>query len=161
MSDIEEEAPIVKVKGRRQAKMTEKKVKTKKSCWLVTVSTNMRYADDDEGLQNDELCLSDSVEGILNNIHDYVKFQTADHGWSKSFVKVADNDYVIERGGKTKALHCHMLIRIQHYSNIRLDYDKIKQTIKDDLGLDNVYINAKLVRPTSEEWLEEYIDKMR
>lgn len=153
--------PEIKVKGRRQARMTDRKVRTKKSNWLLTISTNQRYADSDEHLADDEEIFEEAILRLLNNLGDFVKINQEGHSWSKSVIEKADTDYVIERGGKTKALHCHILVKIHHTSNLRLDYDKIKNQIKDDLELNNVYINAKLVRPSSDDWLEEYIDKMR
>jgi hypothetical protein len=151
----------VKVSGRRQAKMTERKVKTKRSNWFFTLSTNKRYKDDDEAIENDEACLEEAIVEVLENIGDFMTVQVADHSWSNKHIHDVTTDYVIERGPTTKALHAHILIKVEHTSNIKLEYGKIKQHIMDILGLDNLYCNAKLVKPTSDDYILSYLDKNR
>lgn len=154
-----EEQPQVKVTGRRQAKRTERKVKTKKSNWFVTINTNKRYADDDPDLENDEAVLEEIIVGVLENIGEYMTVQVADHKWATEHIHNVVTDYVIERGQKTKMLHAHILIKVDHTSNIKFQYGKIKEHIMNELGLDNIYCDAKLVRPTSDDFITAYLDK--
>lgn len=149
----------VKVSGRRQAKMVERKVKTKRSNWFFTLSTNKRYKDDDEAIENDEACLEEAILEVLENIGNFITVQVAEHSWSSQYIHDVTTDYVIERGPTTGALHAHILIKVEHTSNIKLDYGKIKQHVMNILGLDNLYCNAKLVKPTSDDWILSYLSK--
>lgn len=155
-----DDAVPVKVRGKKSATKTERKVKTNKSHFFLTISTNQRYRDQqDPNLSNDEQCLAESVERILNNIGGYVKINTTEHSWSKDHIKDVTSDYVVELGPKTRALHAHILVRIDHLSNIHLDYKKIKEAIMSDLGLNNLYCKHKLVRASGDDWILRYIDK--
>lgn len=150
--------PTVRVRGRKSAEEKPREAKPKRSGWLYTVSTNQRYEDDDPDLANDENVFAEVVNEICENIGDYLIFKVEGDGFTDEKVQFANSDYVIERGGKTKALHAHILIQISHHSRIHLDFEKIKDRIQEELGV-KVYINGKLVKPTSDHFLSEYLSK--
>ena len=78
-------------------------------------------------------------------------------GWS--FYKSIDIDYVLELGQKKGQLHIHILFKIKHHSKIQLNYDKIKNKIKTDLGLDNVYMQNKLIKMSNNDSIVDYLNK--
>ena len=150
--------PTVRVRGRKSATEKPREAKPKRSSWLYTVSTNQRYEDDDPNLENDEAVFNDVVYDICENIGDYLVFKVDGDGFTDDKVQYANSDFVVERGGKTKALHAHILIQISHHSRIHLDYEGIKRQVEESLGI-KVYINGKLCKPTSDHYLSEYLHK--
>lgn len=151
--------PQIKVRGGRQRR-TEKKEKLKYSHWFITLSTNQRYDADDPSKDSDAEVFEAVIEDILKNIPKYVKMPD-DHAWSTERIEDVDGEYTVEWGPKTKALHCHALIKIKHRSKLQLDYGALKEKVKSELGLNEVYMNTRLVKAGGSEWLAEYIDKMR
>lgn len=150
----------IKVKGGRQGKNTERQVRPKKSCFLLTISTNQRYKEDDPNLENDELVFEEAVKKVLRNLPSHINVIEEGHKWDSTHIKDVDVDYTIERG-VTGQLHTHILLKFNHHTKLRLDYASIKKSILDDLGLDNLYMQNKLVRPTSDDWLRDYLAKSR
>lgn len=150
--------PKVRVRGRKSAREEPIGEKPKRSCWLYTLSTNQRYADDDTNLEEDEAAFADVIEDICQNIGDYLIFKIEGHSFTGETVQSANSDFTIERGPKTKALHAHILIQITHFSRIHLDYEKVKLKVQEELGV-VCYMNGKLVRPTAETDLMAYLSK--
>ena len=73
--------------------------------------------------------------------------------------KDLDIDYTIERGTKKGQLHIHIMFKIKHHTKIQLDYIKIKKKICDDLGLNNVYMYNRLLKPNDSDNVQDYINK--
>ena len=151
--------PEIKIKGKVQD-MTkkEKNVKPKQTNFLLTINTNQKYKDDDENLQNDTDVFDESIKDFLNNIDQYINLPETDK-WDDKFIKDFDIDYVLERGQKKGQLHIHILFKIKHFTKIQLNYDKIKEKIKLDLGLSNVYMQNKLLRMSNNDSIVDYLNK--
>jgi hypothetical protein len=132
--------------------------KTKKSSFHLTISTNQKYADDDPHLQNDSEVFDEVMSDILNNIEHYVKLPEG-HSWDA--VNDADIDYILERGKHKlgSRLHAHVLFRFNHRTKLQLDYQKIKDKICGELGLHDVYLHNRLVRPTEGQNILSYLSK--
>jgi hypothetical protein len=153
--------PLVKIRGGRQGKNTEKAPKVKRSAFFLTISTNQRYAKDDPNIENDEEVFEDSIKDILENLGQYLRFRADGHSWASGQIHSVEVDYTVERG-RTNQIHTHILIKIKHNSNIQLDYGLIKAKICGDLGLENVYMNNKLLGDNAwgADFLIEYVAKM-
>lgn len=156
--------PTVKIRGGRQGKNTEKAPTVKRSAFFLTISTNQRYAEDDPNIENDEEVFEDSIKGVLNDLAKYgkyIRFRQEGHTWTSGKIHTVDIDYTVERG-KTNQIHSHILLKFKHNSNIQLNYGAIKDKICDDLGLDNVYINNKLLGQNAwgDSFLKDYVNKM-
>ena len=151
--------PEIKIKGKVQD-MTkkEKNVKPKQTNFLLTINTNQQYKDDDENLQNDIEVFDTTIKEILNSIDQYINLPETDK-WDDKFIKDFDIDYVLERGQKKGQLHIHILFKIKHFTKIQLNYDKIKEKIKLDLGLSNVYMQNKLLRMSNNDSIVDYLNK--
>ena len=136
--------PEIKIKGKVQD-MTkkEKNVKPKQTNFLLTINTNQQYNEDDKDLQNDIEVFDTTIKEMLNSIDQYINLPETDK-WDDKFIKDFDIDYVLERGQKKGQLHIHILFKIRHFTKIQLNYDKIKEKIKLDLGLSNVYMQKKI-----------------
>lgn len=149
----------LKISGGRQ-KREKAKEKSKYSCFLVTINTNQRYKADDQYMESDSEFFENIVRTeILEKLPDYVNVMQEGHSWSNDHIDGVDVDYILERGEKYNALHAHILIKIKHRSKVQLNYKTMKQRVVERLGLKNVYFDCKLVRPTSDDWLKDYIYK--
>jgi uncharacterized alkaline shock family protein YloU len=94
----------------------------------------------------------------LNNVGDYINLPS-DHKFDEHFIKDVDIDYTIERGNKNGQLHIHLLMKFKHKTKIQLNYEKIKEKIKTDLGLTNIYMYNKLVRNSGNDNILDYLNK--
>ena len=152
--------PQIKIKGKVQdMNKKEKNVKPKHSNFLLTINTNQQYKDNDEHLQDDIEIFDESIKTILNNIDQYINLPETDK-WDDNTIKDADIDYTIERGGKKGQLHIHILFKFKHHSRLQLNYEKIKDKLKIDLGLDNVYMYNRLIRNNGSDSVIDYLNKM-
>ena len=153
--------PTIKIKGAVQD--LQKKEKNKKplnSNFLLTINTNQQYKDNDNGLQNDIEIFEDTIKDILNNIDNYVSLSEGDK-WDDDTIKDVDIDYTIERGTIKNQLHIHILFKFKHFTKIQLNYIKIKEKIKNDLGLNNIYLYNRLVRNNGSDNILNYLDKYK
>ena len=154
--------PKIKIRGAIQD--LEKKEKNKKplsSNFLLTINTNQQYKNDDlENLQNDIEVFENTIKDILNNIDQYVNLSDNDK-WDDDTIKDVDIDYTIERGTIKNALHIHLLLKFKHFTKIQLNYIKIKDKIKNDLGLLNVYMLNKLIKNSGNDNILDYLNKFK
>ena len=151
--------PIIKVSGKVQnLEKVIKNVKPKQTNFLLTINSNQQYKDDDKHLKDDIEIFDHSINQLLNNIDDYIKLPESDT-WNDKLIKSCDIDYTIERGTKKGQLHIHIMFKIRHFTKIQLNYDKIKTKICNDLGLENIYVYNRLLRPNESDNVEDYINK--
>jgi hypothetical protein len=149
--------PVIKVKGRKQD-LTKKarNPKPKNSTFFLTINTNQQYKDGDQNLANDLEVFEGSIQEILNHINDYVHIKVEGDTWDDKVVDV-DIDYVVEHGLKKGQIHTHILFKFKHNTKLLLDYDKIKNKLKDDLGI-SVYLYNRMVQGsnTITDYMEKY-----
>ncbi len=60
-----------------------------------------------------------------------------------------------EIGPKTGASHAHIMFNFKHNTLVKLDYNKIKSKLKEDLKLEGLYLNNKTYN-ASEANLEDF-----
>lgn len=156
--------PKINIKGSiSNLKVNERKEKPKYSTFLLTISTNQKYQDNDPHLETDAVFFENTVKDILNNLGSYVKLPEGT-AWSPDVIKNVDVDYVVEHGKHKKgnALHAHILFRFKHSTKVQLDYNAIKSKILKETGLDNIYMMNKLVKSgMSQNNILDYLDKFR
>jgi hypothetical protein len=153
--------PLIKIKGAVQdLKKKEKNKKPLNSNFLLTINTNQQYKDNDDGLDNDIEVFEHTIQTILNNIDQYVSLAEGDK-WDDDTIKDVDIDYTIERGTIKNQLHIHILFKFKHFTKIQLNYQKIKEKIKKDLGLNNIYLYNRLVRNNGSDNILSYLDKYK
>ena len=151
--------PVIKVKGKVQnLEKTIKNIKPKQSNFLLTINTNQQYKDEDKHLNDDIEIFDHTINQLLNNVDAYIKLPENDK-WDDETIKNVDIDYTIERGTKKGQLHIHIMFKIKHHTKIQLNYDKIKKKICDDLGLNNVYMYNRLLKPNDSDNVQDYINK--
>jgi len=142
---------IVKLSGRVQdLNKVIKNEKPKQTNYLLTINTNQQYKSDDKNLENDIEFFNNTIDNILSNIDEYVKLPERD-AWTDKLIKSCDIDYTIERGTIKNQLHIHIMFKIRHFTKIQLDYGKIKSKISTDLGLNNIYLYNRLLKPNESD----------
>ena len=132
--------PEIKIKGKVQnLQKTIKNEKPKQTNFLLTINTNQQYKEDDKNLDNDIEIFDHTINNLLSNINDYIKLPENDK-WDNNKIKDVNIDYTVEKGLKKNEIHVHIMLKIKHFTKIQLDYDKIKNKICHELGLNNVYM---------------------
>ena len=151
--------PKVKISGKIQdLKKVEKNIKPKQSNFLLTLNTNQQFKENDPHLKDDIEIFDNSINQLLNNIDQYIKLPENDK-WDDQTIKSCDIDYTIERGTKKGQLHIHIMFKIKHFTRIQLNYEKIKQKICNDLGLNNIYCYNRLLKPNDSDNVQDYLNK--
>ena len=152
--------PNIKVKGKiSNMEMKEKKEVSKKTNFLLTINLNQAYKDpNDPNFQNDVEVFDSVINNVLNNLDQYINLPSG-HIWNDDLIKDVNVDYVIEKGTLKHNLHTHILISVEHFTNIKLDYAKIKNKIKEELGLPNFYIHNRIIKNNGNVNVLEYLDK--
>ena len=148
----------IKIKGKVQDLQKKEREKILNSNFLLTINTNQRYPENDKDLENDIECFDATIQSILNNVGDYINLPS-DHKFDEHFIKDVDIDYTIEKGTKNNQLHIHIMFKFKHKTKIQLNYEKIKEKIKTDLGLTNIYMYNKLVRNSGNDNILDYLNK--
>ena len=153
--------PVLKIKGKVQdLKKVEKNKNPISSNFLLTINTNQQYKDTDEHLDNDIQIFEETITNILNNVDQYINIPVEDK-WDDATIKDVDIDWTIERGTKKHQFHIHILFKFKHFTKIQLNYQKIKDKIKKDLGLPNVYMFNRLVKNSGSDNIIQYLDKYK
>ena len=154
--------PNIKVVGRKQnldiVDKSEKKNVPKRTNFLLTINTNQSYKNNDPNLQNDIDFFDGVIGTVLNNLDQYIKLPEG-HIWSDDLIKDVSADYVIERGLLKGHIHTHIFISVTHFTDVKLDYTKLRNEIKSKLGLNNVYMLNKVVKNAGNLSVREYLDK--
>ena len=129
------------------AKQTTKKQmrRLRHSNFYITLNTNKCFPDrQDPDLLKMSKKLTRALESALgeSELPSYVQFRDSLHRWSKQWIKSVRSQSVVEVGGKKHCLHSHSLVCIAHYSNVYLKLPKLKARFKEELGLENLYLNT-------------------
>ena len=148
----------IKIKGKVQDLQKKEREKILNSNFLLTINTNQRYPENDKDLENDIEVFDATIQNILNNVGDYINLPS-DHKFDEHFIKDVDIDYTIEKGTKNNQLHIHIMFKFKHKTKIQLNYEKIKEKITKDLGLDNVYLFNRLIRNSGSDNILDYLNK--
>lgn len=143
------------------------KRKARWSNFLITINTQIRtygVGCDEERCAEKEQQLRDCLKTLLDpsNIPNLIEITKEGDKWELGTIENVDIQSVVETRGKKDMLHCHILIKIQHRTLIRLKYGDIKQHVLNCLGLENVYFNSKLLRHAGDNLssiMENYFSK--
>jgi carbon monoxide dehydrogenase subunit G len=96
---------------------------------------------------------------LLNNVEQYVRLPQGVQ-YNDDTIKNVDADFVVEVGDIKKQIHAHIMLKFKHHTRIQLNFQKIKEFFKKQLQLKNVYMQAKLLRPSASDNIIDYLNKM-
>ena len=150
--------PTIKLTGKASDfNSVQQNDKIKSSNFYLTINSNQSYKLKPDGLENDTEVFEDVIKDVLANLNDYVTLPNGVE-WDDNTIRDVNIDYVIEKGSNKGFLHSHILIKIKHTTNVKLDFKKIKTKIFTDLGLKNIYMK-NYVSKNNDQNILQYINK--
>ena len=148
-----------------ETKDNKKKIKIKHTDYFITINTNETFSEMQEEKYNRRAeQLAKIWENVMDNIHKYTVFKEPheEDTFCREKIKAVNNEYAIERGGKTGYLHLHAILQYSHYSKIQINIPLLKEDISKALwGPDTkrrVFFNSQFFKDSKINLLE-YINK--
>jgi len=154
--------PQIKITSRKQnINKVEKNKTPTHSNFMITLNLNQQYHKDEHkaNIENDMDIFDGLLVQFLNQIEQYVKLPEG-VVYNDDNIKDVSADYVVEVGDIKKQIHTHIMIKFKHFTRVQLNFPKIKEFFKKNLGLKNIYMQAKLLRPSASENIIDYLEKM-
>ena len=154
--------PQIKITSRRQnLEKAEKNIKPIHSNFLITLNLNQQYHKDEHkaNLEGDMSYFDDTINKFLNSIENFIRLPSGVQ-YNDDTVKDIAADYVVELGNIKKQVHTHIMLKVKHHTRIQLNFQKIKEFFKKEMGLKNIYLQAKLLRPSASDNIVDYLEKM-
>ena len=154
--------PQIKITSRRQnLEKAEKNIKPTHSNFLITLNLNQQYHKDEHkaNLDTDMDYFDDTINKFLNGIENFIRLPQGVQ-YNDDTVKDVNADYVVEVGDIKKQIHTHIMLKFKHHTRIQLNFTKIKEFFKKEMGLQNIYMQAKLLRPSASDNIVDYLNKM-
>ena len=154
--------PQIKITSRRQnLEKAEKNIKPIHSNFLITLNLNQQYHKDEHkaNLNSDMDAFEQVIYDLLNNVENFVRLPEGVQ-YNDDTIKNVDADFVVEVGDIKKQIHSHIMLKFKHHTRIQLHFQKIKEFFKKQLQLKNVYMQAKLLRPSASDNIVDYLNKM-
>jgi uncharacterized protein YwqG len=134
-----------------------KSKRNRRSNFFLTLNTNKKFNPHSEEYQVFNNKFKQSLNEIYDDIGNYLKIKEAGATYDENVI-VVDIESGTEIGPKTGSAHSHTIISVKHNTLVQLDYEKMKEKIKRDLGLSNMYVNNKLFYNASQTLLD-YVSK--
>jgi hypothetical protein len=94
--------------------------------------------------------------GNAARFREYVRFNK---GGNWDDIVSADIQSAVEKGAKTNKVHAHLLVKISHRTSISLDFSKIRSDFKEKMGVDDCYMQARLISRTAVDDIDRYLYK--
>ena len=154
--------PQIKITSRKQnINKVEKNKTPTHSNFMITLNLNQQYHKDEHkaNIENDMEIFDGYINEMLENIEQFIRLPEG-VVYNDDNVKEVSADFVTEIGSIKKQIHTHIMIKFKHFTRIQLNFPKIKEFFKRKLGLKNVYMQAKLLRPSASENILDYLEKM-
>ncbi len=154
--------PQIKITSRKQnLKKVEKNIKPIHSNFLLTLNLNQQYHKDEHkaNLEGHMTNFDDTINKFLNSIENFIRLPSGVQ-YNDDTVKDIAADYVVELGAIKKQVHTHIMLKCKHHTRIQLNFQKIKEFFKKEMGLKNIYLQAKLLRPSASDNIVDYLNKM-
>lgn len=124
------------------------------STFFLTINTNSQDVE-----KNDLLRV---YQMFYNNIMQYITYRYThtqeQRQEQQNKVHGVSSDVAIERGKKFKRVHLHAIVKLNHNTNLSLNYNLIRQLFIDELQLPGVHVDCKFIRESTMS-LKEYLRK--
>jgi hypothetical protein len=136
----------------------------KYSNFLITINPNVHMDKGDSEFKTYFKCFKEALDNIFDKDHilDYIIIKKQNDTVSK--IKTIKSNYTAEIGDNMHVLHGHCLLEIRHFTCIKLDYQKIrdvvKNSLKDYVNKDNeIHLDVQVIRSTNRKTIIDYIKK--
>lgn len=144
---------------KQEKKEEKKKRQLRRSNYFLTINTNQRFQEFNEGFEPFFKKFEASLNDLFNNnMNDIIKLK--EEGNIDEDIKSVETEFCIEKGPKTNCIHSHCMVSIAHYNNIELNFEFIVNFIKEKMELQNVYLDSKVFN-NNKLSLKDYIEKTR
>jgi hypothetical protein len=134
---------------------------SKSSTWYITINPNIAVFSKTEAQHKKENLKQIVSEIFEQNLKDFV---ICDDEFTPQYIKDIDLQCAIEVGEKYHRIHCHLILSINHNTNLKLDYSKLRGSLKSKFyGKDsnkNVHLFCKTVHPDRAN-IQKYIQKTK
>jgi hypothetical protein len=128
------------------------------SIFFITWNSNQYVADTaDPKFVEMEAAAEKYFEGFIDHIADYIKIKNkAGDKDTIEKIKSINTDCAFEIGSEQRCFHAHMYVRVDHYTQLQLDIDRMRKEIVFELG--GGYINVVASADTTRS-ITDYIHK--
>jgi hypothetical protein len=125
------------------------------SIFFITWNSNQYVADTaDPKFVEMEAAAEKYFEGFMDHIADYIKIKV--EGDTIEKIKSINTDCAFEIGSMQHRFHAHMYVRVDHYTSIQLDIDRMRKEIATDI--EGGYLNVVPSSDTTRS-IADYIHK--
>ena len=134
------------------------------SSFLLTINQNKSFDKGDvKNLRKASKKLRNFIDNVLNegNLKNIIKINKKEDKEKnlKEIIRDINIYKALEYGDQKQKLHAHIYFIINHYSNIRLDNERIRKELKSEMD-SNIYYNNTLIRSKEDgEQILNYITK--
>jgi ribosomal protein L30/L7E len=131
------------------------------SNYFITINTNQVFTGLEEGFEEYKQRFKNVIREVfsLANIPNFIKVNREGEHFGYPFINRVEVQAAYELGPKKSTLHCHLLLKIAHYTNVSIDNPAIRDMICPRMGLKNIHIDTRLFRGANDT-LEDYIRKV-
>jgi hypothetical protein len=136
MNEPKTESTFIDEKNKNQE---QKKKRIKYSNWFVTVNPNIVMDVGDKRYKKYYETFKKTLDAIFDKkkIHNFIEIKNTTDKFDDQYIKNINVHYTTEFGEKNRNLHGHAMIEIKHYTLLRLNYEKIRKTVKAILVKEN------------------------
>lgn len=126
------------------------------SVFMITWNSNKSFADlNDPDFKELELRAEKYWESTLDNIIDYIIIKK--DGDNSEKIKTVSTDAGFEIGGEKRCFHAHMYVRVDHYTSVKLDVDRLRKEIAETIAPGG-WISVKATADSTKT-MQDYIHK--
>jgi len=133
------------------------------SQYLITINTQQVWDPDNEQVQLVYAGLLRALNQIVKpaDVGALITVLEQGHSLTPEYVKEVTLNAGVEKQGKNGRLHAHITVKVAHYTRVKLNYDEIKDVVKRETGLPNIYFHSRVfTQPNQlEHALNNYLQK--
>lgn len=141
--------------------MTVKKLKT--TMQFITINPNRSFMGHDSKEEAEFIArLNSAIKSLFNtaDVGSIIKFNDPSHSFTPQYIKGIQSEFVIEKGENQHRPHVHLILKVTHYSKIKINWWVINTYIAKRIGMEKLHVNAKNVQPGVGA-IREYMLKQR
>jgi len=138
-------------------------IRLRHSNFFITINPNQRFTD-----ENDEKFkeFKKKFENVINNIftwknllNNYLIIKDDNFNEERD-IRSYKIVYSIELGAQCNCLHAHLIIAIDHYTKLQLDFNQIRETFIKELNLSNIHLYTRIFTDVFKS-IQDYINKTK
>lgn len=126
-----------------ETQLLNKPSKIKTSQFMVTINPNISCKKVGDDLMKERL--KETIQCVYSNqsLQHLVKFRDYRHSFTSKYIKGIKMEYALEKGKKCGFVHSHILLKIEHVSNIQLKFREMKEKVRQCLDFESLGLNPE------------------